>query len=326
MMRCKLSSVTYGPIELKPFIPAGLSPLVVPGSIISAAEGPYGKIMFQEIKAGQFTFFYNTYRIQEDLALDFSSDEKAIFSHIALRGNLRHDLSGIGSLYLKTGQFNFLHYPHLRGTTYLERNNEYHTFNTFYSPAQLQELLPFFPFLESMLHNITAGVHGVLFKNNGWINAQIRDLTEYALKCPFEADLRRFYFDLKMKEFLILLLVQEQKSLIAPDRMTKTNFDSIQESRHIIDTRYDAHITLSDIARQVGLNEFKLKSGFRRLFGIGMFEYLLQTRMQKARTLLLETRLPIKEVARRTGYTSKQSFQNAFKKYFDETPGSFRRV
>ena len=110
------------------------------------------------------------------------------------------------------------------------------------------------------------------------------------------------------------------------DKMTRSHFDSIQESRQIIDTRYDAHITLSDIARQVGLNEFKLKSGFRRLFGIGMFEYLLKTRMQKARNLLLETKLPIKEVARRTGYTSKQSFQNAFKKYFDETPGSFRKV
>ncbi|MBS1564551.1 MAG: helix-turn-helix transcriptional regulator, partial [Bacteroidetes bacterium] len=309
-----------------PVVPPGLSSLVVPGSIISSAEGPFGKMMFQEINAGHFKFFYNVYRIQEDLALDFSSPEKALFSHIALRGSLRHDLEGIGPLLLKMGQFNFLHYPYIRGTTYLERNHEYHTFNISYNTTQLQELLPFFPFLESMLVNIASGRHGLLFKNNGWINAQIRDLADYALGCPFEDELRRFYFDLKMKEFLVLLLVQEQKRLMAPDKMTRSNFDSIQESRHIIDTRYDVHITLSDIARQVGLNEFKLKTGFRRLFGIGMFEYLLQTRMQKARTLLLETRLPIKEVARRTGYTSKQSFQNAFKKYYDETPGSFRRM
>jgi len=325
-MRFKLSSVTYGPIELRPFIPAALSPLVVPGSIISAAEGPYGKMMFQEINVGQVSFSFNTYRIQEDLALDFTATDSAIFSHIALKGNLRHDLNGIGPLFLKAGQFNFIHSPQLTGTTYLERNNEYHTFNTFYTPAMLQELLSHFPFIAPMLHNIAMGYPGLLLKINGWINAQIRDLTDYALNCPFEQDLRQTYFDIKMKEFLLLLLVQEQKSLSAPDKMTKSNFDSIQESRNIIDTRYDAHITLSDIARQVGLNEFKLKAGFRRLFGIGMFEYLLKTRMQKARTLLTETRLPIKDVARRTGYTSKQSFQNAFKKYYDETPGSFRRV
>lgn len=325
-MKITLSSVTYGPIELKPLIPAGLSPLVVPGSIIRSAEGPFGKIMLQEIKAGQFTFFYNVYRIQEDLALDFSTPEKAIFSHIALRGNLRHDLNGIGPVYLKTGQFNFIHFPFVQGTTYLERNNEYHTFDTRYTADQLHELVPYFPFLDSMLQDVAASRPGILFRNNSWINAQIRDLTDYALCCTFGDDLRRFYFDLKMKEFLLLLLAQEQKSLTSPDKMTKSNFDSIQESRHIIDTRFDAHITLSDIARQVGLNEFKLKSGFRRLFGISMFEYLLKTRMQKARTLLLETRLPIKDVAHRTGYTSKQSFQNAFKKYYDETPGSFRRV
>lgn len=325
-MKFTLSSATYGPIELKPLIPAGLSPLIVPGSVITAAEGAFGKIMFQEIKAGHFTFFYNVYRIQEDLALDFSFGQHAIFSHIALRGTLRHDLNGIGPIYLKTGQFNFIHFPNIQGTTYFERNNEYHTFDTIYTAAQVLELAPYFPFLEPMLQNIAAGRPGTLFKNNSWINAQIRDLTDYALRCTFTDSLRRFYFDLKMKEFLVLLLSQEQKSLTAPDKMTKSNFDSIQESRHIIDTRYDAHITLSDIARQVGINEFKLKSGFRRLFGISMFEYLLKTRMQKARTLLLETRLPIKEVARRTGYTSKQSFQNAFKKYYDETPGSFRRV
>jgi AraC-like DNA-binding protein len=282
--------------------------------------------MLQEIDAGQFSFFYNVYRIQEDLALDFSIADPAVVTHIALKGNMRHDLNGMGPLYLKNGQFNFIHYPHMQGTTYFERNNEYHTFNTIYPPRLLHELLPHFPFLESVLHDIAVGRPGILFKNNGWINAQIRDLTDYALNCPFGESLRRYYFDIKMKEFLLLLLVQEQKSMTAPDKMTKSNFDAVQESRQIIDTHYHAHITLSDIARQVGLNEFKLKSGFRRLFGIGMFEYLLKTRMQKARNLLLETRLPIKEVARRTGYTSKQSFQNAFKKYFDETPGSFRRV
>jgi len=325
-MKFNYSSVTYGPIILKPIIPAGFASLVVPGSIISSADAPFGKIMLQQINAGQFTFSYDIYRIHEDLALDFSSDDDAIFTHIALRGNMRHDFTGIGPMYLKSGQFNFLYYPRVEGTTYLEHNNEYRTFNAYYSTDLLRELLPHFPFLEQVLHNIALGRHGILFKNNGCINAQIRDLAVHAINCPFEEDLRAFYFDIKMKEFLLLLLMQERKGLVSLDKLTKTNFDSIHESRQIIDTRFDAHITLSDIARQVGLNEFKLKAGFRRMFGIGMFEYLLKTRMQKARTLLLETQLPIKDVARRIGYTSKQSFQNAFKKYFDETPGSFRRV
>ncbi len=325
-MKFRLSSITYGTLEFKPFIPAGFSPLVVPGSIIRSAEGPFGKIMLQEINAGQSTIYYNVYRVQEDLALDFSSSESAVLTQIALKGSLRHDINEIGPLYLKTGQFNFFHYPSLQGTTYFERDQEYRTFNTAYTPDTLRELLPHFPYLETVLHNITQGRYGLLFKDNGWVTAQIRDIADYVLGCPFEAELRSYYFNMKMKEFLLLMLTQEQLRLAALDKMTKSNFDSIQESRQIIDTRFDAHITLSDIARQVGLNEFKLKSGFRRLFGIGMFEYLLKTRMQKARNLLQETKLPIKDVARRTGYTSKQSFQNAFKKYFDETPGSFRRV
>ncbi|MEI9809095.1 MAG: helix-turn-helix domain-containing protein [Bacteroidota bacterium] len=47
--------------------------------------------------------------------------------------------------------------------------------------------------------------------------------------------------------------------------------------------------------------------------------------MQAARSLLLETDKPLKEIASLTGYSTKQSFMNAFKKYFNDTPGSFRK-
>jgi AraC family transcriptional regulator, transcriptional activator of the genes for pyochelin and ferripyochelin receptors len=324
-MKFNISSITYGTLEFKPVVPAGFAELVVPGSIISSAEGPFGKIMFQEINAGQSTIYYNVYRIREDLALDFFNNQGVVFTHIALKGSLRHDFDEIGPLYLKTGQFNFIHSPSLKGTTYMEGNHEYRTFNTYYTPEVLLELLPHFPYLETVLQNMHMERYGLMFKNNGWVNPQIRDMADYLLSCTFEGNLRRFYFDMKMKEFLLLLLMQEEQRQAALDKMSKSHFDSIHESRQIIDTRFDAHITLSDIAKQVGLNEFKLKAGFRRLFGVGMFEYLLKTRMQKARNLLLETKLPIKDVASRTGYTSKQSFQNAFKKYYDETPGSFRK-
>jgi two-component system response regulator YesN len=56
-----------------------------------------------------------------------------------------------------------------------------------------------------------------------------------------------------------------------------------------------------------------------------MFDYLVKTRMQMARDLLLETDKPIKEIAALTGYSTKQSFLNAFKRYFHDTPGSFRK-
>ena len=75
----------------------------------------------------------------------------------------------------------------------------------------------------------------------------------------------------------------------------------------------------------MGMNEFKLKAGFKQVFGISMFDYLIKKRMQEARSLLLETDKPIKEIASLTGYSTKQSFLNAFKKYFHDTPGSFRK-
>jgi AraC-like DNA-binding protein len=64
---------------------------------------------------------------------------------------------------------------------------------------------------------------------------------------------------------------------------------------------------------------------FRQVFGSGVFETLLKARMQKARSLLLETDKPIKEVASLIGYERLTSFITAFRKHFGYTPASLRR-
>ena len=85
------------------------------------------------------------------------------------------------------------------------------------------------------------------------------------------------------------------------------------------------HFVIREIAQKVGMNEFKLKNGFRELFGNGVYEYLRSERMQVARQLLGESDRSIKEIASMTGYRSVNSFIKAFKKMYGVTPGDFRK-
>ena len=78
-------------------------------------------------------------------------------------------------------------------------------------------------------------------------------------------------------------------------------------------------------ANQLPIEEFKLKNGFRELFGNGVYEYLRSERMQMARSLLNESNRSIKEIASMTGYRSVNSFIKAFKKLYGVTPGDFRK-
>ena len=55
-----------------------------------------------------------------------------------------------------------------------------------------------------------------------------------------------------------------------------------------------------------------------------MFQYLTLLRMQKARDLLRTTRLPVYEIASRSGYESELSFTRTFKKHGGMTPKQYR--
>nr|WP_235926987.1 helix-turn-helix transcriptional regulator [Gloeocapsopsis dulcis] len=82
---------------------------------------------------------------------------------------------------------------------------------------------------------------------------------------------------------------------------------------------------LLDLAKLVGLNDFKLKQGFRHLFGTTVFGYLQTCRMEQAQQLLSDRSLSIAEIAQRVGYASASQFCHAFKRYAGMKPSDYRR-
>lgn len=324
-MNFNLNSLTYGPILFQPVVPAPYAKLVVPGSKAYCAEGIFGNILFQEINAGRITIFYNIYTILEDLALDFTIAQPVLHTHIALKNENRYDINGTGAVYLKQGQFNMIRSSSMQGTVYLDRGHEYRTLDIFCPDELLKELISLFPFLKDFINGTNSSEPALLFKNHRWINSHIIDIIDRLLYCPVQDDLRPLYFHYKIKELLLLLLTREYPETIARNGLNKRTAESINEAKYIIETRFGEQLALRRIAKEIGINEVKLRSGFKLLFGTGMFDYLLKIRMQKAKIWLQDSDKPIKAIARLTGYSTKQSFFNAFKKYFHETPGSVRK-
>lgn len=324
MINLRMSSFTYGPIVAAPVVPPSLSALVIPGSEAACAEGAYGQILFQEIHAGEITIMYIIYRIEQDLAIDFKCSPGTLQTHVALKNDSQYYITGIGDFYLVEGQFNIIDAPDLEGTHFLEGGNEYHTLHVVFSSEFLDRLLPVFHYLEEWLASDSPRPRP-LFKVHSWLSVQLKDVIERILHCHYADEVLEFYREIKTRELLCLALTPRNGQITAATRLTRRNVALIHESRHLLERSFDQHLTISSIAQQIGMNEFKLKAGFKQVFGISMFDYLVKTRMQAARELLLETDKPIKEIASLTGYATKQSFLNAFKKYYHDTPGSFRK-
>jgi AraC-like DNA-binding protein len=83
--------------------------------------------------------------------------------------------------------------------------------------------------------------------------------------------------------------------------------------------------TLEKMAEEVGMSRAAFAKRFKELVGQAMFEYLTALRVQRARELLQETKLPIYEISGQVGYESELAFTKTFKKHVGTTPTRYRK-
>jgi AraC family transcriptional regulator len=83
-------------------------------------------------------------------------------------------------------------------------------------------------------------------------------------------------------------------------------------------------LSVESIARKVGTSTFHFAHAFRAATGLPPHQYLMQRRMEHAKSLLRETDLSLTEIALRVGYSSSSHFCVAFLHLTRITPGRYR--
>ncbi|NMH89706.1 helix-turn-helix domain-containing protein [Flavivirga algicola] len=94
---------------------------------------------------------------------------------------------------------------------------------------------------------------------------------------------------------------------------------------HIINNLDKPLAPLIELAHAFGTNEYKLKYGFKQLYGQTVFRFLINERLRKASVLIQHTDTSIKEVAHVTGFISAPHFSKAFKEKYGFTPRDLRK-
>lgn len=93
---------------------------------------------------------------------------------------------------------------------------------------------------------------------------------------------------------------------------------------HYLKENYREEIVLEDMAKQIGISYSYMRKIVYELTGKSVIDYLNQLRIQKAKQLLMETDLTIKQIASEVGYYNLQSFNRFFRKYEGMPPSSYR--
>ncbi|MEL6380962.1 MAG: AraC family transcriptional regulator [Cyanobacteria bacterium J06626_18] len=149
------------------------------------------------------------------------------------------------------------------------------------------------------------------------------------INCPYQSDLRRLYLESKLLELIVLKLAQVQQEDPCPEtgiRLKAEDVEQIHRARDILLQNLEHPPSLTELARLVEINDFKLKRGFRQVFGTTVFGYLHQYRMEKAQRLLESGIDSVAQVAQAVGYASPSQFSAAFKRKFGLSPKTYKSL
>lgn len=97
-----------------------------------------------------------------------------------------------------------------------------------------------------------------------------------------------------------------------------------EESMMYISDHFTEAISVDDLAARAGLSTYHYIRSFKRAMGITPYQYLIHTRLNAAKYLLINTELSIKEICFSTGFTSESVFNHRFKTQLGLTPGHYR--
>lgn len=98
----------------------------------------------------------------------------------------------------------------------------------------------------------------------------------------------------------------------------------IKKSLHYVETNYAGRLTISEMAKNVGLNKNYFSTFFRENIGMTPQQYIIKFRINKACELMENKGLSIGDISRSVGYEDTLGFSKIFKKEKGMSPKKYR--
>jgi AraC family transcriptional regulator len=125
-----------------------------------------------------------------------------------------------------------------------------------------------------------------------------------------------------------LLRYHSSRAMTAPpiDASANINNARMQHIRDLIESALGEDLALERLAGEAGIAVHAFSEAFTKAFGTPPYRYVIQRRIERARTLLRHTDLPIARIAYETGFASQSHLATTFKRNVGQTPGAYRRA
>jgi AraC-like DNA-binding protein len=131
--------------------------------------------------------------------------------------------------------------------------------------------------------------------------------------------MQKLFMEAKIIKLLILVFEQFNEKNTSED-LSKTPLII----KKFVDENFHRNLKIEEISKILGINETKIRKEFKIHYQKTIMDYISELRMLKAKKLIINKDLMIKEIAIDCGYEYVQNFTRAFKKKFGVSPEKLR--
>lgn len=241
-----------------------------------------------------------------------------------LSENIHLNAGDCGTKFLfKRNQY-ILHYSHEESTAelwtengemlkYLQIQIHYDYISNLIHPESNKENADI---LESMIRNHYIFLHK---QTPPSMTVEMHIILKEILSYSKKGILQKLFVEAKMIKLLLLIFEQFNE---------KNTVEKIPEIpsviKKFIDENYHRNIKAEELGKLIGINQNKIRKEFKAQYHLTVSDYMAELRMLKAKKLIIDKEMMIKEIAIECGYEYVQNFTRAFKKKFGISPEKLR--
>lgn len=160
----------------------------------------------------------------------------------------------------------------------------------------------------------------------GPINAEMQAALRQIMLCRYMGKTRCLFLKSKVLELISYMRFYADGGETVRSHsfhLSSTDWERMWQAKRVLDQNLENPPSIIELSRQVGVNEFKLKNGFREVHGITPYRYVAEQRLERASNYLRERRMNVTEAAFAVGYSSLSHFSKIFRERFGLTPHEY---
>ncbi|WP_256760424.1 AraC family transcriptional regulator [Cohnella sp. WQ 127256] len=133
-------------------------------------------------------------------------------------------------------------------------------------------------------------------------------------------DIESFKQRIRFQELLSFLVEQNLQS----DHQFNST-QSVESTIHYVKNNYTHNITVKKLAQLANVPSWQYTSIFQELTGKKPLDYLTELRISRSKELLINSKAPLREIARRVGFADEYYFNRRFRHTTGMTPKQYAR-